>query len=522
MPPFLQELLDRIGGPRRAAIYAVGVATMVAILLVSRWATEPQFVPAFAGVPLESVGKMTAALEQAGVSYKLERGGTEIAVSEEDVARARVILAGAGLPAQGRPGLELFDQQSWGMTDFTQKINYRRALEGELERTIGTMKGIERAQVHLAIRETQAFRRAGDTPAEASVVVKLRGGQRPEADVVRGIAQLVASSVDNLEAERVAVIDDAGRLLSRVTTPNDPASLSSAQLEQQRAVEDHLTGKAATIVEQMVGAGNAQVSVAADLSFDQVERMSQVVDPEKQALSTEQRAEIVPGTDGGAGSTNIATSFDNSRTVETVKSATGTVKRLTVSVLVKDRVDAKGKPVSRPQAELDQLAALVRTAVGVDSARGDQVTVVSAPFETVTALAPESTGEKVLRTVQTVQRPALGLLALVAVALVALMALRTLRPAAAQTAAGPDGAMLAAGSVAPDGTFLPAGTLNADGTPALPASLQAAAAQDELPPAPPATPFRPAGNPLRDKVVATADAYPDVAVKVLRTWIRNA
>jgi flagellar M-ring protein FliF len=524
MPPFLQELLDKIGGPRRAAIYGVGVATAVAILMLSSWATKPQFVPAFADVPLESVGKMTAALDQAGVVYKLERGGTEITVAEEDVARARVVLAGAGLPTQGRPGLELFDQQSWGMTDFAQKINYRRALEGELERTIGAMKGIERAQVHLAIRETQAFRRASEVPAEASVVVKPRGGQRPDADVVRGIAQLVASSVDNLEAERVAVIDDAGRLLSRPVTANDPASLSSAQLEQQRAVEDHLAGKASSIVEQMVGAGNAQVSVAADLSFDQVERMSQVVDPEKQALSTEQRAEIVPGTEGGAGSTNIATSFDNSRTVETIRSATGTVKRLTVSVLVKDKVGANGKPAPRPQAELDQLAALVRTAVGVDSARGDQVTIVSAPFEAVTVLAPETTGEKVMRTVQQVQRPAIGLFGLVAVAIVALLALKALRGGTPQLAAAGTGAALAAGTVAADGTFIPATTGDTGangGVPQLPASLQDAAAASDAPMVA-ATPFRPAGNPLRDKVVATADAYPDVAVKVLRNWIRNA
>lgn len=522
MPTFLQELLDRIGGPRRAAIYGVGMAVVVAILAVSSWATRPQYVPAFSGMPIESIGKMTAALEQAGIPYELARGGSEIAVKEEDVARARVLLAGAGLPASGRPGLELFDQQSWGMTDFTQKINYRRALEGELERTIGAMKGIERAQVHLAIRETAAFRRATDVPAEASVVVKPRGGQRPDAEVVKGIAQLVASSVDNLDAERVAVLDDAGRLLSRVTTPNDPASLSNAQLEQQRATEEYLSQKAATIVEQVVGAGNAQVKVAADLNFDLVERMSQVVDPEKQALSSEQRAEITPGAEGGAGSTNVATSFDNSRTVETIKSAPGAVKRLSVSVLVKDKVDDKGKVTPRPQAELDRLAALVRTAVGVDSARGDQVTVVSAPFEQVTVLEPESTGEKVLRTVQTVQRPALGLIGLVVAVLVAMLAFRALRapaPGAATLAvAGGEGAALLA-----DGTPAPAAevaaALAAGGAPQLPASLQQ---YEEEGPAAPATPFRPAGNPLRDKVVATADAYPDVAVKVLRTWIRNA
>jgi flagellar M-ring protein FliF len=209
MPPAFEQLLARIGGPRRLAFLGVGVIALVAILGVSRWATKPEMIAAFSGVPLENVGKMTDALEAAGVTYQLERGGTDIMVAATDLARARVVLASAGLPSQGRPGMELFDQPSWGMTDFAQKINYRRALEGELERTISTMKGIERAQVHLAIKETQAFRRSSDTPAEASVVVKLRNGQRPEADVVRGISQLVASSIDNLDAQRVAAVAHA-------------------------------------------------------------------------------------------------------------------------------------------------------------------------------------------------------------------------------------------------------------------------------------------------------------------------
>ena len=503
MPLALQQLFDRIGGPRRAAIFGVGLIALVAIFGLARWATQPELVPAFSGVPLESVGKMTDALDAAGVTYALQRGGTDIMVATTDLARARVVLASAGLPAEGRPGLELFDQPSWGMTDFAQKINYRRALEGELERTIGNMKGIERAQVHLAIKETQSFRRTSDTPAEASVVVKLRNGQRPEADVVRGIAQLVASSVDNLESQRVAVLDDGGRLLSRMLDANDPSSLSSAQLEQQRAVEDHLAEKANALVSQIVGAGNANVIVAADLSFDQVERMSQVIDPEKQALSTEQRAEITPGTDGGAGSTNIATSFDNSRTVETVKSATGVVKRLTVSVLVKDRVDAKGVSTTRPQAELDQLAALVRNAVGFDSTRGDLVKVVSASFEDIRAIPPETTGEKVVRTVQQVQRPALGLIGLLTAVFVAMMLMKNLR------AAAPKPVPVAVQAGTPAGQLGPGDA--SDGGDDANVSLSVIAPTAITMPA----------NPLQERVLATADAYPEVSAKILRNWMRN-
>src|SRR5437773_5879137 len=149
----LAPLFDRIGGPRRALVLLVGLGAAALIFGVSRWASEPTWVPAFTGVPLESVGQMTDKLDQAGVKYKLERGGADIMVAATDVAKARVALARGGMPNAGRPGLELFDQPSWGMTDFTQRINYRRALEGELERTIGKMSGIESAQVHLVLHE---------------------------------------------------------------------------------------------------------------------------------------------------------------------------------------------------------------------------------------------------------------------------------------------------------------------------------------------------------------------------------
>src|ERR671926_55010 len=165
MTESLQPLLDKIGGARRAMIVAVGVGSIALIFGLSRWATAPEWVPAYSGVPLE-----------------------------------------------------LFDQPSWGMTDFTQRVNYRRALEGELERTITKMRGIESAQVHLALHESSSFRSA-DRPSEASVVLKPRDGEEPSRDIVQGIAHLVASSVDGLESEHVTVVDDGGRLLPEADDP---------------------------------------------------------------------------------------------------------------------------------------------------------------------------------------------------------------------------------------------------------------------------------------------------------------
>ena len=215
------------------------------------------------------------------MKYQLERGGADIMVNASDLAKARVALAKGGLPNSGRPGLELFDQPSWGMTDFTQRINYRRALEGELERTINQMSGIEKAQVHLVLHETDTFG-AEDKPTEASVVLKLRGETDPET--VKGIAHLVAASVEGLTSEHVTIVNDAGRLLNEGIEQNTIAGLTSRQLQMQREMEDYLRTKAERIVAQMVGGMNLRVQVSAPMSFDQVERVSATVDPDKQAV----------------------------------------------------------------------------------------------------------------------------------------------------------------------------------------------------------------------------------------------
>ncbi|HET7321513.1 MAG TPA: flagellar basal-body MS-ring/collar protein FliF, partial [Longimicrobiaceae bacterium] len=232
-PPAVEEWMERLGGQRRVMIAGVGLLTVVLILGVSRWASAPTYVPAFNGLELETVGKITASLDQEGVPYRLENGGTELSVPADQLAHVRVLLAGEGLPTQGRPGLELFDQPSWGMTDFAQRINYRRALEGELERTIGKMSGIESAQVHLAMDATRTFQ-SDDRPKEASVVLALRSGGEPGPEVVTGIQHLVASCVGGLRSPDVTVLDDSGRMLSAPNEPGYIAALTSQLLGMQR------------------------------------------------------------------------------------------------------------------------------------------------------------------------------------------------------------------------------------------------------------------------------------------------
>jgi flagellar M-ring protein FliF len=489
----LTSLFDRIGGAKRALILVVGIAAAGLIFGVAQWAGAPTWVPAYVGVPVENVTQLTDKLDQAGVKYKLERGGADIMVSQADLAKARVALAKGGIPMSGRPGLELFDQPSWGMTDFTQRINYRRALEGELERVIGKMRGIESANVHLVMHETDGFG-APDRPTEASVVLKLRSGDA-DPEVVKGISHLVASSVDGLTSEHVTIVNDAGRMLSEAVE-NTVAGLSSRQLQMQREIEDYLRGKAEQIVGQIVGTSNLRVQVSAAMSFDRVERTTASVDPDKQVVAAEQKAEIVPGAQGGAGQSNTATTYENTRSTESYVSAPGTVKRLTVAVLVADpapEAGSKTAPPPRTPAELHQIETLVRSAVGADSTRGDLVSVVSVPFAPAVVAAPEVHKTDIVNVMQTAQRPLLGIVGLALIIFVALLSLKSLK----SLPAGAPGQM----------HTLPR---NDAGMP-----QQMFAQQPNMPVVMPT-------NTMRDRVNSTIEQQPDVAARVVRAWLKEA
>jgi len=523
----LAPVVDRVGGPRRALILLVGLLTAALIFGVSRWATQPEWVPAFSNVPVEQSGKLTDKLTEAGIEYHLEKGGTELTVKTDDLARARVALArDGGLPNQGRPGLELFDQPSWGMTDFTQRVNYRRALEGELERTIGKMRGVEQAQVHLAMSESQLFRRS-ERPMEASVVLKLATGERPPADVVRGIAHLVSASVDGLESERVTIVDDAGRMLT-LDGDGSAAELTSRQLAVQREVEQHLERKAQEIVAQVVGARNARVQVAAEINFDKVDRTVEAVDPDKQAVATEQRAEITPGAQGGAASTNVATSYETTKSTETFSGAIGNVRRLSVAVLVNDKLGTgpTPKPVPRTPVELARLDTLVRNAVGVDTARGDKVSVVNVAFDGLTAPGADEEPDLWARVSQA-EKPIVAGAALVAILVAAFLVTRALKLPVVPAEPAVAG-MLAAGSAPGDGETGAAGTdlaalspgeraTLAAGDPQAAAALlaagQGAAAGTALPPQ--------IAHPVRDQVIAIIEQRPEAAARVVRAWLKQ-
>jgi flagellar M-ring protein FliF len=442
-------------------------------------------VPLYRDLELSSAGGVTDNLTKNGIGFRLEDGGTTVLVDQADIARARVLLAKDGLPTTGKPGLELFDKQTWGMTDFTQRITYRRALEGELSRTIGTLKGVERAQVHLALPESSPLRKM-ERPAEAAVVVSLRPGVTLGPDVVQGIAYIVSNSVEQLPADNVAVMDDSGRLLS---VPGDNGGffgLSTRQLDLQRSVEHQLAEKAEGMLATVVGAGQSRVQVAAQLNFEQVDKTVESYDPDGAVLGTEQRSETTPegGDSGGGSQTIISNSYQNSKKVERIIGSVGNISKLTVAVLVNQK--ALG---TKAMADLEST---VRNAIGIDSLRGDRLTMAAMSFEidssALRSLAADTvTKRDVLVVVERFTRPGIMVLGLV-VALV--LGLKLLKPVS-----------LPAGA--------PAGTLAASSAgAALPTALP------ELPDTPPSMSAQ-----LRNRVQADSADSPNAAAQVMRAWL---
>ena len=290
----LTKILDSGNASRRIMMALVGIGALAVFWALIQWAMSPTMVPLFSELPMESVGEMTQRLDEADVEYRLEAGGSTLAVPENELARARVVLAQSGFPADGKPGWELFDEASWGMTYFTERVNYRRALEGELKRTIEQMRGVDHAQVHLAIQKSSILKQSQNANG-ASVVLGLRSGARPEIAMVEGIASLVAGSVEGMARENVTVLDDSGRLLSESDDALRSTGLTTRQIKIQRDFESYLEDKAYELVEPVVGRGNVTVRVAAAMDFDQVGRTVESFDLDQQVTVREDRAEIIPG-----------------------------------------------------------------------------------------------------------------------------------------------------------------------------------------------------------------------------------
>jgi len=394
---------------------AAGIAGLVAATM---WTQQPEMQVLFANLAPEDAGAIVEKLKEGKVPYEVGLGGTSLLVPSAQVHDLRLQLAGQGLPHGGGVGFEIFDRSSLGMSEFVQKLNYRRALQGELARTIAQMPDVARARVHLAVPERRLFATDHDRP-RASVVLSLRGSNPLSRTQIQGIVHLVASSVEGLQTRDVTVVDGNGRLMSDGGGGGDGSSrLTGSQLDYQRTLEKDIETRIQTMLERIVGNNKAVVRVSSVLDLRQVEMTEERYDPNGQVARSEQRTqEKANGTNGVSGgvpgvasnvppgtpqepsqtsSTNTANkneviNYEISRTVAKIIEPTGTIKQLSVAVLVdgnyeaaKDGSQANSaearKYVPRTETEMKQIEEIVKKAMGYSADRQDQVEVVNVQF----------------------------------------------------------------------------------------------------------------------------------------------
>lgn len=395
--------------PRAMRILAA--STAAAALVIGVWlavkAGDAKYVVLFSSLDREDAAATVAKLKEMKIPYRLEGDGTIVEVPEEKVRETRLELAGAGLPRGGGVGFEGFDKMRLGATEFEQRVLFRRALEGELARTIDTIGAVQSTRVHLVLPERSVFVGKSE-PATASVVLKLRPGRALGGGEVSGIVHLVSSSVAGLAAERVTVVTTDGTMLHKPRR-TDGADLGLGDDEQgaaARSLEATLEERARQMLEKVVGAGHVDVRVTAELDRARVERVEEHFDPKSQVLrSEEQQVERAPGepaiggvpgaesnlpgangkgagADAGAEGAFLRESHTRNFEVDKVSEkrlvpAGSTVRRLTVAVVL----DESARPGAKVgKEEVERMTSLVRSAVGADERRGDMVTVDAVPF----------------------------------------------------------------------------------------------------------------------------------------------
>jgi len=442
----VKKLLGALTPRQLATIAIVAIAVVGGVMGLLRWQRESGLKTLYTGLAPEDASAIVQKLHESGVDYKITNNGTELLAPEDKVPELRLEMAGLGLPKTGRIGFEIFDKTNFGITDFAEHVNYRRALEGELERSVMAISDVQQARVHVTLPKDSVFTDARE-PAKASVLVGLRPGTRLSSANVIAITNLVSSAVEGLAAEAVSVVDMSGNLLSRPRREGlaDSAQITEAVLEYRQAIERDVASKIASTLEPLLGPDKFRTGVSADIDMTSGEQSEETFDPSKSVMVSSQKMEDTSGTTRvGAGIPGTAANlppqqttpsnaqqqtppaasqpaqqtpartggnststtrrsesitYQTSRVTKHLKLPQGTIKRLSIAVLVDQgsRMEGQGPQAHRvviPQdpEKLKTIQTLVGTLVGLDTTRGDQLTVEALPFDNSINLEPGALG----------------------------------------------------------------------------------------------------------------------------------
>ncbi|MBN1546753.1 MAG: flagellar M-ring protein FliF [Syntrophaceae bacterium] len=377
---------------RMMTIVVVAMATIACVWGLVYWANHTDYKVLFSNLSAEDASGIVAKLQEKKIPYELSGGGGTISVPSDQVTEVRLEMASAGLPQGGGVGFEIFDQKNLGATEFEQQLNYRRALQGELSRTINSLDEIQQSRVHLAIPKESLFVEDQKKPT-ASVTLKLKNGRTLRPDQIDGIGHLVASSVEGLSPADVMVVDSRGNILSRRPDDSRLGKMTASQVEYQTNLEKGMSTRIQTMLEKVVGQGKAVVRVAAELDFAVMEKTEEIYDPESPVIrSTQKQTEKSTPPAGATGGKSAEEKLDEvvnyeiNKTVNKTVMPVGDIQKLSIAVLVdgnyvKDK-DGIETYQARDKKELDSIEELVRKSVGYNATRGDQVVVTNMPFRT--------------------------------------------------------------------------------------------------------------------------------------------
>ena len=411
-------VLDRVSGfaaqpvTRQVSLLAGFAASIALAIGVVNWASTPSYEPVYGAMsPADNATAITV-LQTSGIKYRMEPGTGLLEVPYDDVLQARMALASEGFPRNGGGiGFEsLYEEQQMGLSSFMEQARYHRAVEAELSRTISAMDSVSGARVHLAIAKQSAFMRRGNEPS-ASVMVSLLPGVRLSERQLSGIIHLVASSIPNLDSDRVSVVDQQGKLLSSQGEDSD-FGYTSEQFRLAQQFENSLNDRIMAILEPILGVGAVRAQVTADMDFTRVESTNEIYDPTT-VLRSEQTTQDITNRGAGAGqapgalvaqppqqgalaaaqdpaapadnipdreSTKETRNYEVNKTISHTRRVPGTIQKLSVAVVVDYVLDDNGERIALDQARIDQITALVREAIGFSAERGDTVQIINSPF----------------------------------------------------------------------------------------------------------------------------------------------
>lgn len=407
----IKEVWGRLPLGGRISVIAAGVGTLALIGLMVYFSSQPEYAVLFSDLKPSDASGIVEKLKAANVPYSLSNNGTTISIPQDKISETRLQMAGSGALSGGHVGFDLFDKTSFGATDFTQQVNYRRALEGELAKTLEGMEEVESVRVHITPKKESIFTEK-EEGAKASVMLRVRNGREISGERTDAIVSLVASSIEGLDPANISVLDTRGRLLTaagRGKGAYNDAGIFNAQLESKQKYEAETAARIITLLEPIAGEGRVRADVSADVDFSQVEQTEEKYNPQSQVVRSQQTSQELRNSTKGTGAivgarandpttqasptpqtaqppasadqrNSSTVNYEIDKTVRRTVGGGGRINRLSVSVVL-DHKTVSGVQTARTPDEIKQVQELVAAAVGTDDKRGDAVVVQTMPFD---------------------------------------------------------------------------------------------------------------------------------------------